>query len=53
MLTTRPCFTPAVLYRVDLPVPLSETQNGDVAPNEIPQGLIRSGSVALVIRLVC
>ena len=36
-------LTPAPLYRVANPVPLSETQNG-VAPWEIPQGLTRSAS---------
>ena len=32
-----------------MPLPLSEIQNGLVAKDEMPQGLIRSGSVALEI----
>src|SRR5882757_1248964 len=34
-------------YRVARPVPLSEIQNGDIGPNEMPQALTRSGSVSL------
>src|ERR1019366_6873254 len=45
--TTNPCFTPALLYSVAFPAPLSDTQNGLAALNEIPHGLIRSASVAL------
>src|ERR1039457_6003659 len=45
--TISPCFTPAPLYSVAFPAPLSDTQNGLAALNEIPHGLIRSASVAL------
>src|SRR5438128_11701002 len=32
---------------VAFPVPLSETQKGPVVPNDMPQGLIRSGSAGI------
>src|SRR4029450_6334667 len=44
--TTRPCFTPAPLYSVDLSVPLSDTHHGLVALEGSPHGLPRSGPVA-------
>src|SRR5689334_24281674 len=44
--TTRPCFTPAALYRVDLLVPLSETHHGVVGPEVRPHAFLRSGSVS-------
>src|ERR1017187_1793138 len=50
--TTSACFTPAPLYSVASPVPLSDTQNGLPPLSEIPQGLIRSASVTLVTRFV-
>ena len=34
-----------ILYRLATPVPSFETQSGDVAENETPQGLTRFGSV--------
>src|SRR5438132_13614957 len=45
--------------RVDTPVPLSDTQNGFVGPNDIPHGFFRCESVTAAIpgmsetRLVC
>ena len=36
--TTRACFTPALLYSVALPVPLSETQNGLLERTRFPKG---------------
>src|ERR1700680_4462828 len=57
--TTNGILSPAPLYRVARPVRLSETQNGEVGPNDTPQGLTRSGSVVLAspgisdTRLVC
>src|SRR5450755_1396628 len=50
--TTSPCLTPSELYSVAWPEPLSETQNGLVAENEMPQGLTRSGSVAWLASVV-
>ena len=50
---------PSPSYRVETPVPLSDTQNGPVGPSEMPQGLTRFGSVCLAgtepseTRLVC
>jgi hypothetical protein len=43
--TTRPCFTPAALYSVDLLVPLSETHHGVVGPDVRPHAFLRSGSI--------
>src|SRR5262245_42810334 len=42
--TTSDCGVPAVLYSVDTPVPLSETQNGLPPLSAMPQGLTRWGS---------
>src|SRR5262249_33519975 len=42
--TTSACGVPAVLYRVDRPVPLSETQKGLALLSEMPQGLTRLAS---------
>src|SRR5262249_18645567 len=42
--TTSNCGVPAVLYSVETPVPLSETQKGLPALSEMPQGLTRWGS---------
>src|SRR4029077_20182033 len=56
MVTTSPCFWPAPLYRVDLPVPLSLTQKGLPPERVRPHPFTKSGSVALVInsvRLYC
>src|ERR1700761_8003520 len=50
---------PEPLYSVARPLPLSETQNGEVGDMEMPQGLIRLGSITAAgtapsdTRLVC
>jgi hypothetical protein len=38
MPTTRPCLVPALLYSVDTPALLSETQNGLVELSAMPRG---------------
>src|SRR5512147_26190 len=43
--TTSDCATPAPLYRVESPVPLSAAHHGVVELRERPQGLTRFGSV--------
>ena len=35
----------STLYKVDVPAPLDDTQNGLVAPNETPQAFFSPGSV--------
>src|SRR6185369_3789833 len=50
IVTSRPTFVVALLsgstrYSVEMPWPFDETQNGDVSECEIPQALIRFGSV--------
>src|ERR1043165_7887468 len=47
MVTTSPCFVPSPAYNVARPAALSAIQNGVVGPNEMPQGLRRSGSIML------
>src|SRR6267143_6165250 len=42
--TTRACGTPAALYKVERPVPLSETHQGLPVARERPQALTRFGS---------
>src|SRR5919108_6312782 len=39
--TTRGCATPAALYRVETPVPLSDTHQGLPLPRESPQAFTR------------
>src|SRR4029077_6514723 len=52
IVTTSPCFWPAPLYRVDLPVTLSLTQNGLPPERVRPHPFTKSGSVASVTRSV-
>src|SRR5437016_14562583 len=42
MVTTRACGTPAALYKVDKPVPLSDIHQGLTLPRESPQAFTRS-----------
>src|SRR5437879_3001735 len=49
METTSACGAPAVLYRVDSPAPLSETQKGDVEEDVRPQGFTRFESKNLAV----
>src|SRR5215831_17543938 len=46
--TTNFCFTPVPLYKVDLPVSLSDTHQGLPPLAAMPHGLTRSGSVGCV-----
>ena len=48
-MTTNPSLSPAPLYSVASPVPLSDTQNGEMGLNDTPQGLAKSGSVVFAI----
>src|SRR5437667_87785 len=41
IVTTKDCGVPLVLYRVETPVPLSETQKGEEPLDAIPHGLTR------------
>src|SRR5512133_1354473 len=47
MVTTNPCFMPAALYSVVLPVPLSLTQIGLVAVCDMPHAFTSNGSVLI------
>src|SRR5438093_421794 len=43
--TTRAVILPTPSYSVPFAVPASDTQNGEVAENDTPQGFFRLGSV--------
>src|ERR1700758_1619002 len=45
MVTTSDCGTPALLYRVDSPVPLSETHHGPEGLIDSPHGFTRWASM--------
>ena len=45
MVTTSGLMLPAPSYKVAVPVPWLETQKGEVAEKDMPQGLMRLGSV--------
>src|SRR5689334_5045585 len=49
MVTTSDWGSPAALYNVERPVPLSATHHGVVGPAAIPQALTRFGSVWLAV----